>query len=216
MPMTQNPRPYFLPTLHSYLSHRSQEFHQIPVDRKAELSQVTGYVRQKVNAGLPARLIFICTHNSRRSHLAQIWAQVAAVWFKIPGVFTYSGGTEATAFNPRAVTALRACGLEIEPKDPTIPNPVYQVRYSADFPPMECFSKVFNQPPNPTTGYCAVMTCSQADDACPIVTGCDLRVAIRYEDPKAADDTPDESSRYAERSAQICREMLFMASKVLD
>jgi len=69
---------------------------------------------------------------------------------------------------------------------------------------------VFDHPPNPSTGYCAVMTCSQADDACPIVTGCDLRVAIRYEDPKAADDTPEEAMRYAERSAQICREMLFL------
>ena len=202
------------PALRAYLDQRAREFDQIPADRKAELAGVGGYVRQKVGAGLPAKLTFICTHNSRRSHLSQIWAQVAAAYFGIKGVETYSGGTEATAFNPRAVTALKACGLQIDAENPTASNPIYRVRFSEVVPPLECFSKVFDQPPNPTSGYCAVMTCSHADEACPFVTGCDLRVAIRYEDPKAADDTPEESARYAERSAQICREMLYMMRSV--
>jgi len=214
MPPATTPSHHFYPALGNYLEQRTREFDQIPAQRKADLAALGEYVRQKRGAGLPAKLTFICTHNSRRSHLSQIWAQVAAAWFNINGVETYSGGTEATAFNPRAVNALRACGLEIDSENPNATNPLYRVRYSAEAPPLECFSKVFDQPPNPSTGYCAVMTCSQADDACPIVSGCDLRVAIRYEDPKAADDTPEEAARYARRSAQICREVLYLMGSV--
>jgi arsenate reductase len=214
MSIAKGPIPVFYPALKDYLAQRVLESDQIPQDRKAELEAVAQYVRQKLHSGQTARLTFICTHNSRRSHLSQIWARVAAAWFGITGVETFSGGTEATTFNPRAVNALQSCGLQIDTDNPTATNPVYRVRYSLEAPPLECFSKVFDQPPNPSTAYCAVMTCSQADDACPLVSGCDLRVAIRYEDPKAADDTPEEVARYAERSRQICREMLYMISQV--
>ncbi len=127
-----------------------------------------------------------------------------------PEVISYSGGTEATAFNPRAVTAMRKTGLRIVADDPAASNPRYRVCVGDTDTGFECFSKVFHEPPNPTNGYCAVMTCSQADDACPVVMGCDLRVPIRYEDPKVADDTPQESERYEERVRQIGREMLWM------
>ena len=216
MPTANSQIPVFYPALSHYLAHRAQEFNQIPPDRKTELAGVAEFVRQKLHSGQTARLTFICTHNSRRSHLSQIWARVAAAWFGIKGVETYSGGTEATAFNPRAVNALQSCGLQIETDNPNATNPVYRVRYSLEAPPLECFSKVFDHPPNPSTGYCAVMTCSQADDACPLVSGCDLRVAIRYDDPKAADDTPEEAARYTERSRQICREMMFLMKSVLS
>jgi arsenate reductase (thioredoxin) len=135
-------------------------------------------------------------------------------FFGLTGVETYSGGTEATALNPRAVAAMRRAGLKITADDATASNPNYSVQTSEAASPQTCFSKVYNAPPNPTTKYCAVMTCSQADDACPIVMGCELRMPIRYEDPKVADDTDMESQRYDERSRQICTEMLYMMSSV--
>jgi hypothetical protein len=75
---------------------------------------------------------------------------------------------------------------------------------------MECFSKVYSEPPNPKSGYCAVMTCLQADQACPVVAGAALRVALPYDDPKAYDGTAAESARYDERCRQISREMLYV------
>lgn len=202
------------PELQTYLKDRIEEFHSISGERKSELETVAQYIHHKHSKSLPAQLIFICTHNSRRSHLSQIWAQVAAEYYGIPAVETYSGGTEATAFNPRAVAAMKRCGFQIESSDPASSNPQYIVRFSNEAKPMSCFSKVFNDPPNPKTNYCAVMTCSQADEACPLVIGCDLRIPIRYEDPKAGDDTPREASLYDERSRQICREMLYLMSRV--
>jgi arsenate reductase (thioredoxin) len=204
----------FYPELLRYLQSAETRFDSIPKDRKAELSKVADYVRERLSNSEPVKLTFICTHNSRRSHLSQVWAQVAADYYGLRGVETFSGGTEATAFNPRAVAALQRCGLKIVADDPMAANPRYSVYASDSSTPQICFSKVFDAPPNPTQGYCAVMTCSQADDACPVVMGCDLRMPIRYEDPKVADDTEFEAQRYDERSSQICSEMLYMLSLV--
>ncbi len=204
----------FYPAVSEYIESRSVEFDEIDDDRKRVLHELAEYIAAKVALSQPIKLTFICTHNSRRSHLSQIWAQIAGDVYGIPNLKTYSGGTEATAFNPRAVAALQRCGLKIEAPDVSIANPRYEVRASEHLPAQVCFSKVFNETPNPTSGYCAVMTCSQADDACPLVMGCELRIPIRYEDPKIADDTPRESELYDERSRQICREMLFVMSCV--
>ncbi len=202
------------PELLRYLDERVTEFDAIPSDRKTELAKVADYVRDRVSKSQPAKITFICTHNSRRSHLSQIWAQVAAEYYGLVGVETFSGGTEATAFNPRAVAAMQRCGLKIVADDPATTNPRYSVYTSDAATPQVCFSKAYGDPPNPSQGYCAVMTCSQADDACPLVMGCDLRMPIRYEDPKVADDTEFEAQRYDERSAQICSEMLYMLALV--
>lgn len=204
----------FYPELRRYLTEATTRFVAIPSDRKAELAKVADYIRERWLKSEPAKLTFICTHNSRRSHLSQIWAQVAAEFYGLDSAETYSGGMEATAFNPRAVAAMQRCGLKIVAEDPTATNPRYSVYTSQSATPQICFSKVYDAPPNPSEGYCAVMTCSQADDACPLVIGCDLRVPIRYEDPKVADDTDYEVQRYDERSAQICSEMLYMMSLV--
>jgi arsenate reductase (thioredoxin) len=205
---------HFYPQLKRYLTDAAMRFDGIPSDRKADLAKVADYIRDRLSKSEPAKLTFICTHNSRRSHLSQIWAQVAAEYYGLHGVETFSGGTEATAFNPRAVAALQRCGLKIVADDPTAANPRYNVYSSDASVPQVCFSKAFDEPPNPTKAYCAVMTCSQADEACPLVMGCDLRMPIRYEDPKVADDTEFESQRYDERSSQICTEMLYLMSLV--
>ena len=204
----------FYPALKQYLIERIEEFPSIPTDRKSDLAVVAQYVRGCLAKSLPAKLTFICTHNSRRSQLSQIWAQVAADCFRLSNVETFSGGTEATAFNPRAVAAMQRSGLNFSTTDADNSNPHFEVRTAAGAKAQVCFSKVYDAPPNPTKGYCAIMTCSQADEACPLVKGCDLRMPIRYEDPKIADDTDQEANLYDERTRQICREMLFIMSNV--
>lgn len=209
--------PSFFPELAAYLAHRSSAFDSIPDNRKSDLETLARYIHGQLSKSESAKLTFICTHNSRRSHLSQIWAQVAANYYGLSGIETYSGGTEATAFNPRAVAAMQRCGLRITTDNPEDPNPRYHVLASEDSAPNACFSvcfsKVYDAPPNPTQNYAAVMTCSDADEACPLVMGCDLRIPIRYEDPKVADDTEFEAQRYDERAAQICTEMLYLMSR---
>ena len=50
---------------------------QINPDRCAGLLQIKDCVVASQLAREPAKLLFICTHNPRRSHMGQLWAQVA-------------------------------------------------------------------------------------------------------------------------------------------
>lgn len=200
--------------LRTYVDQRIAEFDRIAADRRSHLEKVSDYVTTRLSSGDPIKLTFICTHNSRRSHMSQIWALIAARHYGIERVETFSGGTEATAFNPRAVAALRRAGITIEKSDEDA-NPKYAVSLGGSSEPIVCFSKVYDQSPNPDKGFCAVMTCTQADQKCPLVKGCDLRVSLPFDDPKVADNTPDEASKYDERCSQISREMLYLFSRVL-
>jgi len=203
------------PQVASYIQQRVGEFDEIPADRKQELARIAAYAQARLEKKQPLRLTFICTHNSRRSQIAQIWAAVAAGHYGVRGLESYSGGTEATAFNSRAVAALQRTGLLIERLDQS-DNPHYAVQVAREADPLVCFSKVYGDAPNPKRDYCAVMTCSQADKNCPIVEGSDLRSPITYDDPKLADDTPEETARYDERCREISREMLYLFSQVAN
>jgi arsenate reductase len=189
-----------------------REFDQVPAARKAELLALSQYVQQKVVAGQLVSLTFICTHNSRRSHLSQLWAQAAAYYFGVPGVQTYSGGTEATAFHPNAVRAVEAAGFRVE-KTGAEANPVYLVYYAEGQPPVRAFSKRYDEGGNPAAGFAAVMTCIHADENCPFIPGA-VRISLPYEDPKAFDGTPGEAAAYAGRCRQIARELLYAFSQV--
>jgi protein-tyrosine-phosphatase len=199
--------------LQQYLQGCLKSFDTISSERKDLLARVAVYIQDKVNNSMPVNLIFICTHNSRRSHISQLWAQAASYYFAIPNVKCYSAGTEATAFNPRAVKAIRKAGFKIDKPDET-GNPVYTVEISSGHKPLQAFSKVIEDSSNPQTDFAAIMTCSSANEACPVVHGADIRFPVMYEDPKVADDTPLEEQRYNERVKQIGTEMLYLFSKV--
>jgi arsenate reductase len=199
----------FYPQLETYISARAAEFDRISAERRQALDRLAQFVRDRRSTGEPVRLNFICTHNSRRSHLGQIWASVAAERYGVHGVETYSGGTEATAFNPRAVAALERAGFHIT-AEAEVGNPRYQVRISDKAAAMVCFSKKYSDPVNPSQDFAAVMTCTEADKGCPLIPGALARVALPYRDPKEADGTPEETARYDERCADIAREMLYV------
>jgi arsenate reductase (thioredoxin) len=199
--------------LGKYLAVRAEETNQIPSDRRQILEQVAAYVRTCRDEGQTARLTFICTHNSRRSQFSQVWAAAAAAWHGVEGVETYSGGTEATAFNERAVAALRRAGWHIQGEGLT-GNPRYRFVGHPEIALGECFSKVYHQPPNPSVDFCAVMTCSDADEACPSVPGAVQRIALPYEDPRLSDGTAEESAEYDRVCRQIAREMSYLFSRV--
>lgn len=195
-----------------YIEQINPEIEDISEERKKKLQAIAEYIREKREEGETARLSFICTHNSRRSHLSQFWATVAAHYVGIEDLAAYSGGTEASAFNPRAVAAIRRAGAQIE--HPGGENPRYRVFFDDSREPVICFSKRFDDPANPAENFAAVMTCSEADENCPFIPGASARVAIPYTDPKEADGTPEEASVYDERCRQIATEMLYMLLQV--
>lgn len=185
----------------------------ISEERKAILNSLVEYVQQKVNAKAEIRLNFICTHNSRRSHLSQIWAQTMALHFNIPTVFCYSGGTEATAMFPKVAEILSNQGFQIQKLSET-ENPVYAIKYDENSHPIIGFSKKYDDEFNPTSKFAAIMTCSSADQGCPFIAGAEKRIAIQYEDPKAFDGTDLMNEKYAECSLEIGSEMHYVFSQI--
>lgn len=196
--------------IYGYLKELTEEFDQISPERKALLSQISAYIRTKREHKQPVNLMYICTHNSRRSHFGQVWAKVAADFYQVDSVQTYSGGTEATAFNPSAINALKRAGFRIV-KTTDTDNPLYHVYYN-DNNPITCFSKVYDHPENPSTGFAAIMTCSDAEENCPFIPGVELRIGTTYDDPKAFDNTPLQGAKYDERCRQIALETLYVFS----
>ncbi|WP_407508266.1 arsenate-mycothiol transferase ArsC [Elizabethkingia anophelis] len=190
-----------------------QKAFNINEERKNVLWPLIGYIQKKINDKQRININFICTHNSRRSHLSQIWAQAAASYFNIPGVHCYSGGTEETALFPKIIETLKIQGFNIL-KISDGNNPVYAIKYSANTPPVIGFSKKYDNPFNPEDSYVAVMTCSQADEGCPFIAGAEVRIPITFEDPKKSDNTPEQTQVYAERSLQIAAEMLYVFSSI--
>lgn len=187
-------------------------FDTIPEQRQTLLLKISKYIQAKKDANQPIQLVYVCTHNSRRSHFGQIWAAVSASYYGVQNVKTYSGGTEATAFNINAINALKRTGFLIESSDNTN-NPVYTVQFSEN-ESTTCFSKVYNDAVNPQEHFAAIMTCSDAEENCPFIPGVELRIGTTYDDPKAFDNTPFQEAKYEERSRQIAQETLFVFSNI--
>ncbi len=188
---------------------------KISEERKQVLQPLIGYIREKRTHKEKIRLNFICTHNSRRSHLSQIWAQTMAHYFKMDNVECFSGGTEATAMFPKVAETLTKQGFEIT-KLSENQNPVYAIKFDKDEMPVVGFSKKYDDPFNPESGFCAVMTCSSADQGCPFIAGADKRIPVRYEDPKMYDGHAEMDEKYLQKSLEIGQEMFYVFSKVAE
>lgn len=187
------------------------DFDTISDSRKEILTGLIDYVNQKIQQDLPIALNFICTHNSRRSQFSQVWAKVASDYYGIKAD-CFSGGVEVTACNERTIASLMRFGFEINSQG--LENPNYEVKWNMNIEPLDLHSKLYDDQSNPKSGYAAIMTCSHADENCPVVIGCDDRIAIRYEDPKKYDGTPLEAVMYDYRSFEIATEMFYVFSQI--
>lgn len=199
--------------LYPTLQNHIEQAQALPIreERKAILQVLIDYIQQKVDQNQEINLNFICTHNSRRSQFSQIWGKVAAAYHGLD-INSYSGGVEVTAFNERAVASIKRFGFKVSKEGNG--NPKYFVFFSDHEDPIVAFSKVFDDAANATKNFAAVMTCSHADENCPFIPGTEARIPVRYEDPKAFDDTEQETEMYDMRSLQIASELLYVFSRI--
>ncbi|WP_298764873.1 protein-tyrosine-phosphatase [uncultured Polaribacter sp.] len=202
-------------TLFSAIENLVKSLHPetISSERKTVLQPLADFIQSKVSENKEIRINFICTHNSRRSHLSQVWAQTMANYFHIKNVFCYSGGTEATALFPMVAATLQNSGFQIN-KISKDQNPVYSIKYANNEHPIIGFSKKLDNDFNPKSEFAAIMTCDSANEACPFVPGAEKRIPITFKDPKAFDNTPQQAEKYNERSVQIATEMFYVFSQI--
>ena len=199
--------------LRPYVEQILAELDKVSAERRKSLDEIAAEIATRVKYRKSANLTFICSHNSRRSHMSQLWAQTAAYYYGFDEVHSYSGGTGATACNTRTVTALRRVGFSVVSTTEG-ENPVYLIQFSDERPPVRAYSKLYDADGNPKEDFIALMCCSKADKTCPIVLGATSRYAIHYVDPKLCDDTAEETPQYNARCREIAREMFYIMSQV--
>jgi len=202
-----------IPSIRNYCDELIKNFNFISPERKIILKKISNYISDKKKENKQVNLIYICTHNARRSHFGHAWALTAINYFNLKNINAFSGGTETTAFHPNAVNALRRIGFIIEP---TLndKNPVYEITYNQNSQPWKFFSKEFDHLENPQKDFAAILVCSDAEQNCPFVPGTDIRVLTSYNDPKDFDNTPEQDKNYDERCKQIALEVFYVFSKV--
>ncbi|MEO1652353.1 MAG: protein-tyrosine-phosphatase [Bacteroidota bacterium] len=198
-----------LSRLNRYILEVKEEVSEIDSFRKNYLDWMAKDISKKIQLNFPVSLMFVCTHNSRRSHLSQAWAQCMSHYFEFRKVRCYSGGTKETAFYPSAAAALENAGFIIE-KSGHPQNPIYEVYFASGAEPLRIFSKKYNHPFNPKSGFVAVVNCSRADESCPQIEGALSRHTLIYKDPKEFDESPLEQSKYQEKCREIARDQYYL------
>lgn len=197
-----------------FINKRESESSSISEERKEVLLQFADQIRKLKLAQNHFEIIFVCTHNSRRSQIAQLFALVCAEYLGLSRIGSYSGGTEVTSFHSNSVQALVKIGFKIEKEEERENNPRYRVSYKENGLPVFAYSKLYSDSTNPKEKFIAVMVCSSADEACPFVPGAGARISLPYSDPKEFDGTPEVIEKYIETCETIARELLFVMDHV--
>ena len=189
------------------------KINKIITSRKSILVGIINYVQTKIDLKKDINLNFICTHNSRRSHYCQIWAQVLAEYFKIKKFKSFSGGTISTDVSENVINSLIKCGFRLNSKVKK-KQTIYKLSFSNDTSEILCFSKKFNDKFNPKNNFAAIMTCSSAEKNCPFISGSDKIISIPYDDPKKFDDSRYVDQEYMKINLIIASEMYYVFSSL--
>lgn len=211
------------PKLGAYV-HRAQAcFSKIPSQRASFFEKAAQSVSELAGSATnKTHLLFVCTHNSRRSQFGQAWATVAASVNGLSSMSCHSCGTEETACHPNTIAALNRAGFSLEATQPQADNPCYFTTIEANSKQdadatgagLRLFSKAFGHSELPTANVVAMMCCEDASEKCPVVPGAVLNVPLHYRDPKRSDGSAEESATYDASCLEIATEMLFFASRL--
>jgi arsenate reductase len=111
------------------------------------------------------RVLFLCTHNSARSQMAEgLLRHLAGERFE-----AHSAGTEATRVRPLAIRAMADLGVDISGQESKLLD-----RYLG-----ETFDAV-------------VTVCDQANESCPVFPGAKSRLHWSFPDPSRAAGSDEE------------------------
>lgn len=191
-----------------FFSTALKELH-IDENRKQLLTHIANFVVSELKQNNPVNLNYICTHNSRRSQLSNVWSCYAANYFKLNTVESFSGGTSVTCFYRNTVKTLQQTGFVFKLSEFSHHNPVYSIEYENCNKPIVAFSKLYNNEFNEIP-FIAITTCSNADENCPFISEAIQRFHLPFNDPKNFDNTLYTSEKYLEVNKQIAGEIHFI------
>ena len=174
--------PLAIPLLHENRARPKSYPHSVPsVDSEAARPALTHrrYSRD-VNAERQ-RVLFVCTHNSARSQMAEGMLRAwAGDRFE-----ALSAGTEATAVRPEAISAMAEIGIDISGQRSKTLEPFLGQSFSW-----------------------LVTVCDQAREACPTLPGVARQEHWSIEDPSAAGGTAEERLEAFRRARDVLRDRI--------
>lgn len=204
----------FSKILQSYAEEVSNELDEIDQPRISKLDSICDYIFKAKEKYGKAKLLLVCTHNSRRSHISQMLLQTASIFYGVDEIYTFSGGVEVTAANERAIEAMERAGFITSVTQKNTENPMYLVKQGSGYTTNVLYSKRYDDRQNPRENFIAIMVCSDADKSCPVVPGADDRISLPYKDPRYSDGTPSEELTYDKTTRLIAREMFYIMRQV--
>lgn len=114
------------------------------------------------------RVLFLCTHNSARSQMAEgLLRKMGRDQFDV-----FSAGTERTLVQPLAIEAMREIGIDISGHT----------------------SKTLDAFSGENFDY-VITVCDRANESCPIFPGTTERIHWSFEDPAAVSGTEEQKLR---------------------
>jgi arsenate reductase (thioredoxin) len=111
------------------------------------------------------RVLFLCTHNSARSQMAEGLLRALAG----DRYDAYSAGTEATSVRPLAIKAMNELDIDISGQESKTLDRYLDQEFDA-----------------------VITVCDQANEACPVFFGAKRRLHWSFPDPSLATGTDDE------------------------
>lgn len=185
---------------------------ELSKDRKDLLQSMATAISAEYSKSKFVNLNFICTHNSRRSQMGQVWAHIAAEQFNL-NITSFSGGTEVTAFNRNTVKTLQKVGFSFKVKEFSHENPVYSITHENSNSPIIGFSKIYDDSQN-LKPFIAITTCNSADQNCPFIPEATFRFHLPFVDPKYSDNTGEQDEIYLKTNRQIAGEVYFLFKEI--
>ncbi|WP_298286432.1 hypothetical protein [uncultured Lutibacter sp.] len=182
---------------------------KIDENRKLLLKSIALFIVKEIKDQKKVNLNYICTHNSRRSQLAQVWSSFACSYFELKKISNFSGGTAATAFYRNTVKTLQEAGFKFQIIEFSHQNPVYAISNKNCIDPIIGFSKLFDDEYNKKP-FIAITTCSNADENCPFIPDAVTRFHLPFNDPKNFDNSLYQAEKYMETNKQIAGEIYFI------
>ena len=132
-------------------------------------------------AGAQGRVLFLCTHNSARSQMAEgLLRHLAGERFE-----AHSAGTEATHVRPLAIRVMDEIGIDVSGQE----------------------SKTLDRYVGERFDY-VITVCDEANEACPFLPGAKNRLHWSFEDPSQATGSEDERLKVFQRVRDEIRERI--------
>jgi len=200
------------PKIELIISKLLVSFDSIPSPRKQKLIELASHLKVALNSSNKLNLLFVCTHNSRRSHMGQVWGQLAANYYKMDNVNSFSAGTEVTELNSNVIEMIQKVGCKVSTFQ-NGSNPAYLIEFGQN-QSLTCFSKLIEHESNPKAGFFAIMMCTEAEANCPFVPGAIHRIGLPFDDPKAYDNTLKVSDAYLSTFEEIGVQILYLFNQI--